>query len=672
MKIAKLLSILLLITCVLSCSVKNSSDMDEPEAIKPAELSDMETLLNGLEKSLYPLVVYGEEIDDELIQRILLEYLDIGSGFGMFSNYVFDLEIGKMPPDTCKTFALGMIDGKWSSFYKEGIRRGGNPISTLKTIVFLYRSLETDYPEIAKKLLDNYFDLIDKIETPNFRAMKGIFSCKILHLSGFSGMEEKLIDSIELFIEATGEMDNEITPLEVFNQVAEISSVDYESAMMFAEYFIDEEYHMVECKAAIAGGLMRSDYERGRNLFLEASNEIVKFEYNPDAKAHATFEFAYTNLNENDKEKYVKKYFEVLHHYKRVAFLPPTDRIVIKKSEPELPSWYRDQLFKWLNDNCSVSERVELILIELARHCYRYPNSNNTEIFIGWLLDWIDKLETPKEKYISLGKLLTTHNAVIPNNISIARTRMEKIINGIKHKLPEMDLDDSLLSVAFFKEPANFKEKLGDGSAIKGDQKFINGFIGIMQFRHHFFPDDDAGIADLLTELAEDCERVDLKQDYELFNNLSAMWAGWDDDKAWKIINSLDKTSGEFPSLLIKAAYVTKSYAPGFSAGCIDRLCTNYTDWEFNLSNPAMETFLIKSLSNLSILRAEQLADIIVEHRGKDDPAFSFYNLRAEILKSAHKLNAGEKELVRITSEMQDKLREDFKFEDDGNPEQEG
>jgi len=59
----------------------------------------------------------------------------------------------------------------------------------------------------------------------------------------------------------------------------------------------------------------------------------------------------------------------------------------------------------------------------------------------------------------------------------------------------------------------------------------------------------------------------------------------------------------------------------------------------------------------ISIQWAEQLADVIIEHRGETDPAFSFYNLRADILRSAFDLNAGKDELARITYDIQNKLR---------------
>lgn len=665
MRFIKFIFIFALIACALSCSSSESSQLNKTDKIKSAELSPKAKQLRGLEKSMQHLVTYGEDVDHELIQGILLEYLENGSGFTIFGDYCFDLEIGNMPPDLCRQFTIGLIDGNWSNTFQDTVLMSRNPISIMHTVIFLFRSLKGDYPELAERLLDHFFNLINKIEFPFDMAKAGIISYKFLHLAGFSGMEVKMLDAVQLFMKTISEEEYKISPIEVLNQAAEISSVDYETAWMFAQTFLDDEYYLVECKAAIAGGLMKSDYKSGLQLYLEAVEEIVKLEYNPDAKEHKPFEFAYTNLREEDKKKHVKKHFDVMNHYQRFDIVPPFELYQLKSSEPVLSSWFRDQLFEWINSKFDYPVKIELVQKKLMAHCARYPKSNITEIYVGWLLDWIDKLDSPFEKYICLGKLITTPNTVIPDNISIAKPKFDSIIRSFKNKLPEMELGDSLLGVAFLEEPRQFKNNLGDGSVIASDNEFIIGFIRIMQYRHYFYPNNDAGLAVLLTELAENMKRENVIEDYFLYNNLAAMWAGWDDDRAWEMIESLDRSNGEFPKTLISVAYTTKPYAPGFAARCVDELIESYTNWEFNLSNPNMETSLIRSLSLISIQWAEQLADVIIEHRGENDPAFSFYNLRTDILKSMYDLNAGKNELSRITYDIQNKLREDFNLDSD-------
>jgi len=667
MRFAKFITIFALIVFALSCSSSDSSQINETDEIKPIELTQKEKQLLRLEKTMHYLVIYGEEVDDELIQGILLEYLDNGTGFGIFGDYCFDLEVGNMPPDLCRKFTIGLIEGNWSAEFKDAVLVGRNPVGTMKVVIFLYRSLESDYPDLAKQFLDHFLDLINQIEIPISRAFGSIISYKYLYLAGFSGMKIKMLDAVQLLMDIISKGEDKITPVGMINQVAEIASVDYETAMMLAQTFFDDEYYLVESKAAIAGGLMKSDYEHGLQLYLEAVEEIVKLDYNPEARKHIPFEFAYTNLREEDKKKYAKKHFDVMNHYKRVEIMPPLEKFQLKLSEPVLPSWFRDQLFEWINSKFDYPVRIESVQKKLIEHCSRYPKSHNTEIYIGWLLDWIEKLDSPFEKYIYLGRLLTTANAVIPDNISIAKPKFDRIINSFKTKLPDLDLEDSLLGVLFFEEPGQFKNNLGDGSIIADNNEFITSFIGVMQYRHYFHPDNDAGLGEIITELAENTERSNLKEDFDIYKNLAAMWAGWDDDRAWEMIESLDRSNGEFPKSLIIVAIVTKPYAPGFAARCIDDLMESYSNWEFNLSNPNLETNLVSSLSMISIQWAEQLADVIIEHRGETDPAFSFYNLRADILRSAFDLNAGKDELARITYDIQNKLRVDFNLESDYN-----
>ncbi len=665
MRFIKFISIFALIAFALSCSSSESSQINETDEIKQIGLTQKAEKLRGLEKTMHHLVIYGEDVDKAMMQGILLEYLDNGSGFGIFGDYCFELEVGKIPADLCREFTIGLIEGNWSAIFEESFLIGRNPISIMRSVVFLYRSLENEYPDLAKQLIDHILDLINKIEFPIARAKGGIISYKLLHLAGFSGMELKMLDAVQLLMDSINEEGFEISPVDVLNQVAEIASVDYETAWMLAQTLIDDEYYLVECKAAISGGLMKSDYEHGLQLYLEAVNEIVKLEYNQEASKHLPFEFAYTCLREEDKKKYVKKHFDVMNHYKRVAIMPPLERFKLKSSEPVLPSWFRDQLFDWIKSKFNYPVRIESVQQKLVEHCIRYPKSNNTEIFVGWLLDWIEKLNSPFDKYIYLGRLLTTANAVIPDNISIAKPKIDKIIRSFKTKLPDLGLEDSLLEVTLFEEPRQFKNNIGDGSVIAGDNEFINVYIGMMQYRHYFHPDNDAGLAERLTELAENTERESIEEDFNLYTNLAAMWAGWDDDRAWEMIESLDSSNGEFPKTLINVAIATKPYAPGFSARCIDELIESYTNWEFNLSNPNMEAGLIRALSSISIQWSEQLADVIIEYRGENDQALSFYNLKADILKSAYEMNAGKNEITRITLEIQNKLREDFNLDSD-------
>jgi hypothetical protein len=408
MKFVKFISIFALIAFALSCSSSDSSQINETDEIKPVELTQKEKQLLRLEKTMHHLVIYGEDVDDELIQGILLEYLENGSGFGIFGDYCFDLEVGNMPPDVSRQFTIGLIEGNWSAEFKDAVLVGRNPIGMMKIVIFLYRSMESDYPDLAKQFLDHFLDLINQIKIPIAKAYGSIISYEYLYLAGFSGMEIKMLDAVQLLMDIISEDESKTTPLDMLNKIAEIASVDYETALMLAHTFFDDEYFLVESKAAIAGGLMKSDYEHGLQIYLEAAEIIVQLEYNLNAKNHIPFEFAYTNLREEDKEKYAKKHFDVMNHYRRVEIMPPVEKFQLRSGEPVLPSWFRDQLFEWINSKFDYPVRIESVQKKLMAHCSRYPKSHNTEIYIGWLLDWIEKLDSPFDKYIYLGRMLTT------------------------------------------------------------------------------------------------------------------------------------------------------------------------------------------------------------------------------------------------------------------------
>ncbi|MBU1022793.1 hypothetical protein KKB99_00810, partial [bacterium] len=167
MKLIPFIHIIILMFSVISCTAIKT-DSDHSINIKPGNSKsdqtqqsdkisdDKENLLKGIESKLRTLLICGEDLDDELIQKVLLEYLKVNLGYLLFVEYASNLDPGKLPSDLCLEFANAMMDGGWKEEFNQAVESSPESRQVLKAVIFLSRSLETDYPAESRSILDFY------------------------------------------------------------------------------------------------------------------------------------------------------------------------------------------------------------------------------------------------------------------------------------------------------------------------------------------------------------------------------------------------------------------------------------------------------------------------------------------------------------------------------------
>jgi hypothetical protein len=660
------LVIVIFILVLANCSKDNEDPKIAWDNAKNGNIDPLQLFLNKNETNIHELAAYSPNPDIELLSRILVEYSQNGKGFGMLMDYCFDLKPGDIKPDQAVMIINSLLDGAWSKEYTENIEKGRNLNSVSRMININYHAAKEEDPELAERFLKNFFDQTETIEQPVFRAMAIITMATDLYLFGFDGMDEKVQDAVKMFLEERQNTDFKISEGTILSLVADIAVVDPKSASEIAMKSFDDEFLKVEAKSAISAGQMKTSYSEGLSNYKEALKEIHDYPIPRISINNTTFEYAFSQLKDEDKMKLMPEYLDALLIYNRIGLLPPSKRPFQYLTEPQVPSWYRDGLYKWFKNRQSLEERLTMLQTALVDHSGKFPRSSNTEIYVGWVLDWISELEDPYERYASLGNLMSIPNALIPNNAAIAKPRIEQIIKSFEGKLPELSERDTFLEIALFRNPGQFKKLIKSGYDPPTDKDSIFMMTKLFQIRHYFYPTIDADLEDFLSNFIEKSKLPDDLSESDFYSMLASAWAGYDDDKAWMMVEYLDETDGEYPQRLISIASETKNYAPEFAARCFEDLKSRYIKWEYKLSSPAFENSLVKDLCGLSTQWVEEFIDIIVQHRGNYPPDFAFYTLTGQILKNKVNYNIRQSEVEKASAEITARLRSDYELLKEG------
>jgi hypothetical protein len=657
MRLLSLSFIFLFVFPLVSCSSGKNADSTKNDTVVPPDTTidnnskqqaDSNSIMREtLDSSLLYLQLFGQGIDDKSMQDLILLAKDKGLGFKTAANSCFYLNVGDMPVETCKV-------------YVESIRQGRVANNVFNFTSFLYRSIKPDYPDLAERLLKNCLDDINKTDNDHNRTIAKINAGSIMYLKGIDDGKKFALEGKKEYIDAVFQSGKEAVPVEVLNLTASLGSVDFEEAWDFVQKLITNDFIQVEGKAAMAGGLMKTQYETGRQYYSEALDEIYKFPIAEQSSSHTAFEFGFSRLNDKDKAILLPKYLKAMSLYNRFELLPQADQEQLISSEPKVSAEYLDALYKWLKSNKDIENRLQKFHAALTTHCTRTYRSNYTPIFLGWALEWIDEIKDPYKKFIALGQFITIQNGLIPNNFAVAKPKIQKIAKSIEGKLPPLDIRDSMLEIILFKNPKRFKELLGDGKILTSAKDLMLGMSHSLHYRHYMYPDDDAGLSTIFTDLFSQWTLpegiTEMDRQYDIVLNLS----GWNNNKAWEKLALMDSKDGQYPMKLVQLANMIRPFSPEFSQRLIDDLMDKFRKKNFDLTNPSLEKEVASSLVLGNLDWAIQFSKIITEQRGNNPPLLSWYSITTEIVKSINRTKTEGPQVVELSSEIYKKLTEDL------------
>ena len=659
MKTMKLLLIFLLIILPASCyREKPSSEnaipvKDDPRTMWAESVSPDMELLGRL----------NVNVDTDLLIDVWRFQSEFGYGFDSFVEYVNRLGLDQIPMETCVEFANSIIDGKWKDSFEKSILQKTYDNELIRTIVKLSNKIRVDNPDLSKKLVNDVFNETDLKEEVLYRAWGEINAASIFHSAGIDGMKKRIESDLNLLLKLSEEDRTHVSDV-ILWIIPEVAAVDFDQALRLKAEFVEDPLIEIEARAAIGAGLMKADYERGKEYFFKAIDDFnpkTVDKVNKKTSPYSAFELGYNNLKDEDRRKIFDKITGIFESYNRLYLLPPSMPGATVIYEPGLPGWYRDALFNWMKERYEPKERVEKLIDALSQHARRFPRSKHTEEFIGWIFEWIREIKDPNDRYKLLGRISIIPNIVIPERVAKSRPQIMKLAEGFDKNIDKMKkINDIMPGIIFLKDPVKIVKHLEVEPNISQNKDLILEMWGFVRARHYFYPENEGGVASLMDSILNEWKGDDVIKPFEKKAMLAELWSGWNDDKAWKYIQELKKNEGEYPGYLVNTINVTHIYAPGFAKRCLDELVESYKNGIFKKTNPQMEKGLAYELSGSSIQWSEEFAQAVIDKRGNMQPVFAFYLLNHEIIAGAINNGSDPRDIDKLAQKVQEKLKLDL------------
>jgi len=655
MKPMIIMILIILVFSIGSCKIEKPAPEIEPHEPGPVELF--------CESIIVPMGVLIESettIDKDLFIEIYKLQSGYGKGFDTFIDFCGKFKPGDLQSDVCKEFVEIIIDGNWREQLEREIASGVITPSLIKTVIFLEKSIQRDYPQLSTKLIDYLFSQMDLIKDPQKRAANVIYEASELHLAGFDGMKKKIIADSDFLLKTMEKSENKISDAEILTAIEHSAVVDLDSALKLRDSIFKKHFLIVEGTAAISAGLMLSDYELGKKYYFDAMNDFNPSEMEDLYTSHKVFDLGFTRLKEKDQKEVFDKFMKIIQSFKRFPILPPAVPGTSVVYEPELPAWYRDALYKFMIENFKPEDRLGKFNDELIKLGQRFPRSHHIEEFIGWEFEWLKQVKDKEARYMLLGMLCVSPNIIFPERVGKSLPQVLKFSEGLNKIIPELELKDAMLEALLVDNPVELKKKLNQEKDFTKNNELILGLFALMRGRHYYFPKSDGGLAEFMQKVLEEWDGGGKVTQLEKESMIVELWAGWDDDKAWDYLEKLNYKEGEYPKYLVNIITATRIYSPGFARRCLEELISKYKEGVFKQSNPQTEMNLVYELARASIPWAEELASVIIEKRGNESPVFSFYSLYRKIISSATLSGAEMKDIERLGLKVQDELRNDL------------
>jgi len=281
----------ILVFSISSCKIEKPAPEIEPHEPGPVELFCQNIIV-----PMGVLIESETTIDKDLFIEIYNLQSGYGKGFDTFIDFCGKFKPGDLQSDVCKEFVEIIIDGNWREQLEREIASGVITPSLIKTVIFLEKSIQNDYPELFMKLTDYIFSQMDLIKDPQQRAVNSIDLASELHLAGLDEMKKKIITDSDFLVKTMEKSENKISDAEILTAIEHSAVVDLDSALKLRDSIIKKHLLIVEGTAAISAGLMLSDYELGRKYYFDAMNDFNPSEIEDIYTSHKVFDLGFTRL----------------------------------------------------------------------------------------------------------------------------------------------------------------------------------------------------------------------------------------------------------------------------------------------------------------------------------------------------------------------------------------